>query len=116
VAHSLACLQVAHWAARTKLKVQGALLVAPPDPKRKVFPKAAIGFAPVPNKKLGFLSILVDSSNDPYGSKVFSQGLARAWGSRLINFGPQGHLNSESRLRDWPEGFRLLQLLMKERI
>src|ERR1019366_5932878 len=39
VAHSLACLQVVHWAARTHLKVQGALLVAPPDPKKKAFPK-----------------------------------------------------------------------------
>jgi len=45
VAHSLACLQVVHWAARTRLKIQSALLVAPPDPKRKAFPKAAVGFA-----------------------------------------------------------------------
>ena len=116
VAHSLACLQVAHWAVRTKLKVQSALLVAPPDPERKAFPRAAVGFSPVPKKKLGFPSILVASSNDHYGSMRFSQSLARAWGSRLVSFGPQGHLNADSRLRDWPRGFGLLQLLMKERI
>ena len=114
VAHSLACLQVAHWAAKTRLKVQSALLVAPPDPKRKAFPKVAIGFAPVPKKRLGFPSLLVASSNDPYATLAFSQGLAKAWGSRLVSFGPQGHLNSESDLRDWPRGFRLLQVLMKE--
>ena len=116
VAHSLACLQVAHWAAKTRLKVQSALLVAPPDPKREAFPKTATGFAPVPKKKLGFPSILVASSNDPYGDLVFSQRCARAWGSRLVSFGPKGHLNSESRLRDWPQGFKMLELLMKKGI
>jgi uncharacterized protein len=116
VAHSLGCLQVVHWAAKTTLKVQSALLVAPPDPGRKAFPKEAIGFAPVPMKKSGFPSILVASSNDPYGDLAFSQRCARAWGSKLVSFGPKGHLNSETRLRDWPQGFRLLELLMKKGI
>jgi hypothetical protein len=116
VAHSLACLQVAYWAVRTKLKVQSALLVAPPDPKRKVFPKAAVGFSPVPKENLGFPSILVASSNDPYADLSFSQRCAEAWGSRLVSFGPKGHLNSDSDLRDWPQGFRMLELLMKKGI
>ena len=116
VAHSLACLQVVHWATKTRLKVQSALLVSPPDPTRKAFPKGAISFAPVPKKKLGFPSILVASSNDPYGDLTFSQRCAEAWGSRLISFGPKGHLNSESHLRDWPQGFRLLELLIKKGI
>lgn len=116
VAHSLACLQVVHWTTKTKLTVQSALLVAPPDPESKTFPKAANGFAPVPKKKLGFPSILVASSNDPYGDLAFSQRCARAWGSRLVSFGPKGHLNSESNLRYWPQGFRMLELLMKKGI
>jgi hypothetical protein len=116
VAHSLACLQVVHWAAKTRLKIQSALLVAPPDPGRKAFPKTAIGFAPVPMKKLSFPSILAVSSNDPFGDLAFSRRCARAWGSRLISFGPKGHLNSESKLRDWPQGFRLLQSLMEKGI
>jgi hypothetical protein len=111
VAHSLACLQVVHWAAETRLAIQGALLVAPPDPISKVFPNTAIGFSPVPRKRLPFPSILVASSNDPYADLSFSQGLARAWGSRLISSGPKGHLNAESNLRDWPQGFKLLQSL-----
>ena len=116
VAHSLGCLQVAHWAARTKLTVRSALLVAPPDPKRKVFPKTAIGFAPVAKKKLDFPSILAASSNDPYAAPAFTRECARAWGSRLIWFGPKGHLNADSRLGNWPPGFRQLQTLMKEDI
>jgi len=116
VAHSLACLQVAHWATRTKLKVQSALLVAPPDPSRKIFPKTTKGFAPVPRKPLGFPSILVASSNDPYGTLEFSEGLARAWGSKLVSLGSKGHLNSESNLRYWPQGYRLLELLIKKGI
>mgnify|MGYP000182071266 CR=1 FL=1 len=31
------------------------------------------------------------------------------WGSRLIDAGPRGHLNSDSGLGDWPEGHALLQ-------
>lgn len=48
VAHSLACALVAHWAGRTKLKIKGALLVAPPDPDGPNFPKEALGFSPCP--------------------------------------------------------------------
>ena len=116
VAHSLACLQVAHWAAKTTLTVQSALLVAPPDPERKAFPKTAIGFVPIPKKKLPFPSILAISSNDPYADTAFNQRCARTWGSILVSLGPAGHLNSESRLGNWPQGFRLLELLMKKRI
>ena len=34
--------------------------------------------------------------------------LAAAWGSRLHVVEGGGHLNSESRLGDWPEGYGLL--------
>ncbi len=68
VAHSLGCLCVAHWAARTSLKIKGALLVAPPNPDDGGFPSEAIGFSPVPLGWFEFPSIVVASSNDPYGS------------------------------------------------
>ena len=41
VAHSLACLLVAHWQHVSRLQVAGALLVAVPDPQSGIFPKAA---------------------------------------------------------------------------
>ena len=116
VAHSLACLQVAHWAAATRLKVQSALLVAPPDPRKKIFPSTAVGFAPVPREKLGFPSILVASSNDTYASPAFSQRCAMAWGSWLVSFRSKGHLNAESHLKDWPEGYQLLEVLLRKGI
>jgi len=111
VAHSLACLQVVHWASRTRRAVKGALLVAPPDPVGPNFPKAAIGFAPVPWEPLRFPSIVVASSNDPYGGVAFAEICARAWGSRLEAVGALGHINSESRLGLWREGLALYHQL-----
>ncbi len=111
VAHSLACLVVAHWAARTNLRVKGALLVAPPNPEGSNFPKEATGFSPVPVNSFTFPSIVVASSNDPYGSLEFAQSCASAWGSRFVNVGAVGHINSDSGLGEWREGFVLLQQL-----
>src|ERR1700736_7035663 len=48
VAHSLGCLAVAHWAARSERPCFAALLVAVPDPGGPAFPGAAAGFAMVP--------------------------------------------------------------------
>lgn len=111
VAHSLACLLVAHWAARTTLKAKGALLVAPPNPDGPNFPKKAVGFSPLPNKPLTFPSVVVASSNDPYASLEFARRCASAWGSRFVNAGALGHINADSGLGEWPEGFSLLQQL-----
>lgn len=110
VAHSLGCLQVAHWAAAAAgaSAVRGALLVAPPDPARPDFPEVATGFRPVPVTALPFPSILVASRNDPYGSFAFAEGCARAWGSRLVDAGSCGHINADSALGDWEDGLRLL--------
>jgi uncharacterized protein len=116
VAHSLAVLQVAHWARQTRLKVQSAFLVAPPDPDQDEFPRSAVGFSPVPLKKLGFPSLLVSSTNDPYADLEFNQRCARAWESDLVNIGPKGHINADSGLKDWPEGFHLFQSLIKKGI
>jgi uncharacterized protein len=111
VAHSLGCLCVANWAARTTFKIRGALLVAPPDPKEASFPSEATDFSPVPLHPFAFPSIVVASSNDPYGSLEFARACATGWGSRFVNIGPAGHINSESGHGDWPEGWALYQEL-----
>lgn len=113
VAHSLGCLLVAHWAEETPRKIGAALLVAVPDPSGPNFPKQAIGFARVPDKRLPFPSIVVASSNDPYGPIDFAERCASSWGSRFENLGPAGHINAASKLGDWPDGFRLLQSLVR---
>lgn len=112
VAHSLACLVVAHWANSTARRIRGALLVAVPDPEGPSFPKEAVGFSPVPRKPFAFSSIVVASTNDAYGSLDYVQCCAKRWGSRFMNIGAAGHVNAESGLGTWPEGFALLQELL----
>lgn len=108
IAHSLACLLVAHWQARSTREVAGAFLVAVPDPTRDAFPREAASFAPVPDSPLRFPSLIVASSNDPYGSPAYAMGRAASWGSGIVNVGPCGHINGKSGLGAWPEGMALL--------
>lgn len=111
VAHSLACLVVAHWATRPHAPVRGALLVAVPDPRGPAFPAEAIGFADTPARRFSFPSTVVVSADDPYGSPAHAEGLAAAWGSRVVHVGPRGHVNAASGLGAWPEGWALLAKL-----
>lgn len=111
VAHSLACLALAHWAAEVHAPIQAALLAAVPDPDGPNFPAEATGFAPLPKRKFSFPSIVVASTDDPYGSVAYAQTCASAWGSRLVNIGAAGHINASSGLGHWSEGFALLQQL-----
>lgn len=104
VAHSIACLLVAHWAGRTRHATAGALLVAPPDSASAVFPVAATQFANPPATALPFPTLIVASSNDPYGPLAHSCAQAAQWGSAFIDAGAYGHLNGSSGLGDWPQG------------
>ncbi len=53
---------------------------------------------------LPFPSIVVASTDDPCVSLDRAELFARSWGSRLVNLGKAGHINSASRLGSWPEG------------
>jgi len=114
VAHSLACLQLAHWAASTRCRIRGALLVAVPDPAGAAFPREAVGFSPLPLERLAFPSIVVASSNDPFGSIDHARRCAGAWGSRLVEIGAVGHVNAGSGLGDWAQGQALLAELLSD--
>jgi len=114
IAHSLSCLLVAHWASYTKLKVAGALLVAPPDPEAKIFPKAALNFSGFSLNSFSFLSTVVASENDPYATLEFSRGCANSWGSEFVNIGMSGHVNTSSGFGYWPYGELLLENLVKK--
>ena len=117
VAHSAACALVAHWAAGAGpaglARVRGALLVAPADPEAPSFPEGPTGFAPVPLAPLPFPSTVIASTNDEYVSIERARALAGAWGSRFVNVGALGHVNSASRLGAWPEGYALLEALRR---
>lgn len=112
VAHSMGCLLVAHWAASTQLTIEGAMLVSVPDSTGPNFPSEAVGFAPVPLNILPFKSIVVASSDDPYGSVDHMQRCASAWGSRFVAIGAAGHINAGSGLGAWPDGYHLLETLV----
>lgn len=109
VAHSLGCLLAVHWAgSRSPLKVAGAFLVAPSDVEAPSYPAELNGWAPMPMQPLPFPSLVVASSDDPYVTLERARGFASSWGSRFVEIGNAGHINSESGHGAWPEGERML--------
>jgi uncharacterized protein len=114
-AHSLGCQLVAAWAAHSRLtaRVQGALLVAPPDIEREDMPPNLHSWRPIVRQRLPFASIAVTSSDDPYGTPERSSQMARDWGAVRIDLGACGHINGESGLGDWPAGRTLLEPLRR---
>jgi predicted alpha/beta hydrolase family esterase len=112
VAHSLACLLVAHWAHRSALVPKGAFLVAVPDPQNASFPATARGFSPVTMALFAFRSLVVASENDSFGSLVYAKRCASAWGSTFVDIGQAGHINADSGHGEWEDGYALLQQFM----
>ncbi|HYQ38348.1 MAG TPA: alpha/beta fold hydrolase [Pseudomonas sp.] len=118
VAHSAGTLMVAHWAARHRHQIKGALLAAPPDlgaswPEGYPTPDTlrANGWDPLPRGPLPFPSIVAASSNDHLASLEAATRLAEAWGSQLLNLGAVGHLNPASGYGPWPEAERFIAVL-----
>ncbi len=114
-AHSLGCIQVAAWAAHSRLtgRVRGALLVAPGDVEREDLVPLLPGWAPIVRQRLPFPAILAGSQDDPYCAADKARALALAWGADYRDMGARGHLNAESGLGDWPAGRALLQELQE---
>ncbi|MBS7327003.1 MAG: alpha/beta hydrolase [Thiopseudomonas sp.] len=115
VAHSLGCITVAHWAAtadaRLLQRVQGALLVAPADVERQGCPQELTGFAPVPQQRLPFPSLVLGSSNDPAASAARALDFAGWWGSQARILAGVGHINVASGHNQWEQGFGWLYRL-----
>lgn len=105
VAHSLACLVVANWASKPHKSIKNALLVAPPDLSAFIFSRSGKGFENTPLMPFDFPSILVASTNDEYASIEYAHTVATAWGSTFVNVGACGHINANSALGFWDEGF-----------
>jgi predicted alpha/beta hydrolase family esterase len=116
VAHSLACVLVAAWASHSHYahRVKAALLVAPADVERPEMQHMLHSWSPIVREPLPFKSVMAVSRNDPYCTMMRASVLAHAWGSHLVDCGMSGHLNSDAKLGDWPEGFGLLQNLLTE--
>lgn len=108
VAHSLACLLVAHAAHKVASRVMGAFLVAVPDPGSASFPAAAASFADPPRRPLPFPALIVASANDPYAAPDHVQARALEWEAGCVEIGACGHINGASGLGPWKQGRMLL--------
>ncbi|MFB7256199.1 RBBP9/YdeN family alpha/beta hydrolase [Streptomyces nojiriensis] len=118
VAHSAGVMTTVQWARRHDADVRGALLATPPDfetPLPDGYPTpdelARYGWTPVPRKPLPFPSIVAASANDPLGSPERVAGLARDWGSSLVEIGRVGHLNPASGHGPWSRAEELIEAL-----
>ena len=113
VAHSLGCQLVAAWAAHSRRtdRIDGALLVAPPDTARADTPPQLASWRHIANQRLPFPAQVVYSSNDPFCTAERARQMALDWGAQALCLGAAGHLNADSGLGDWPEGLALLQAL-----
>lgn len=113
VAHSLGCQLVAAWAAHSRhtVRVQAALLVAPPDTERADMPPQLSGWRPIVRQPLPFPALAVYSEDDPFCAPARAREMATAWGARLHSLGARGHINAESGLGDWPEALRWIDEL-----
>ena len=113
VAHSLGCLNVVAWAAHSRNThlVKAALLVAPPDVERDELRSLLPSWSPIALNKLPFQTVLMASSNDPFCRLERAWQFATAWGAEPVDAGPRGHLNANSALGDWPEGYDKLMRL-----
>lgn len=104
VAHSLGCVTVARWAARTPAPrttpVVGALLVAPPDIDHADVPELA-GFRPVPLRPLPFPSIVVVGSDDPWAAPSAPGCSPRAGAHGTSSSAPTG---TSTRPPGWARG------------
>jgi serine hydrolase len=105
IAHSLGCLAVAHWAFSSSRAVAGLVLVAVPDPEGPIFPVAAQGFAPLPQSVGGRRTLIISSSDDPYGGAGWSRQMAEAYRAKLIELVGAGHINVASGFGEWQEGW-----------
>lgn len=116
VAHSCGVSALIHAAAKMPAgMISGAFMVAAPDLEASdIWPARAGGFAPVPQLKLLFPSVLVASSNDPYCALQRARQFAQAWNSELIEAGPVGHINTESGHGPWPEGLMRFGWFLKQ--
>jgi predicted alpha/beta hydrolase family esterase len=112
VAHSLGCSLIVHWAAKYSGRVLGALLVAPSDTEGPNYPGGTTGFIPIPHNRLPFPSVVAASSDDIYVTLERAQTFAQRWGSQFEVVGALGHINADSKLGDWPQGYALLQRLI----
>lgn len=115
IAHSLGCWAAAEWVRQAEPPVAAAFLVAPPDPRGPVFPRArASTFLELPARPLPCRALVVASGDDPYCDTSASKSFASGWRAQWYLAGNHGHLSTDSGLADWPSGLELLDDFVRQ--
>lgn len=83
-------------------------MLAVPDPVGAQFPPEAAEFWNVPEGQLGFPSLIIARSNDPFASLNYTRRRAAERRAGLVELGALGHINGESGLGKWQESLNLL--------
>lgn len=117
VAHSLGCLLIANMATRPlAARIKGALLVAPALLENvEALHPCIVRFGSFPASTLPFPSLIVGSTTDPYMDAQEAARTAQLWNSDLVNLGAVGHLNIASGFGRWPQGYALLERLIRSK-
>jgi hypothetical protein len=103
VAHSFGCLATIRASILQPGLIAGALLVAPADPARFGVENT------LPDSSLGFPTLIVGSTNDPFLSQLDAEQWANLWGSKIVTLTGAGHINVQSGYRNWFFGLDLLE-------
>jgi predicted alpha/beta hydrolase family esterase len=115
IAHSIGGLLLAEWALEHEDdELEGALLIAVPDVQSKSFPKTATGFRSAFLNPMPCPAMMLASDNDPYADLSYSRRLASYWRALLLDMGPIGHINADSGLGEWEEGWQIMQTMGEE--
>jgi predicted alpha/beta hydrolase family esterase len=115
VGHGLGAAAVIHAAPQLGEGVRGAFLVAPPA-EEALADMVGIdpGFRVYPRDPLPFPSIVVASRSHPDTSFEEIEDLSFAWGSRLLDAGEAGRIDSASGHGPWPEGLMSFAGFLKQ--
>ncbi len=118
VAHSAGCLTTVHWALAPTRRIRAALLVTPADienPLPAGYPTLAElmdgGWLTIPRAPLPFPATVVASRNDPLGSFLRIEEMAKDWRAALHDAGEVGHLNPAAGYGPWPQVHGLIERL-----
>ncbi|WP_068473774.1 RBBP9/YdeN family alpha/beta hydrolase [Saccharicrinis aurantiacus] len=112
ITHSLGGITLAHWIAKYKRTIKGALIVAPPDIENPHEDFGVHTFLPLPLNALPFKSIVAYSTNDVWCAKERALFFAKQWGSSIVEIGEAGHVNDAAGYGAWPDGLELLKTLV----
>jgi predicted alpha/beta hydrolase family esterase len=111
IGHSLGCITIRHWLNEfDNPLVKAVFLVAPADVENSRL-EGLCTFAPIPNTPIAVDGYLIASTNDPYAAVDRAATWSAYWGTRFISLGNKGHINANSNLGNWEEGWNLLQEL-----